>query len=104
MGHSQPSPFSARLRQLREKAGLTQARLAERAGLHLSAVTRFEQGLRSPSLVTAGSLAAALGVRVDDLLAPPGGGQAARPRGRPRKRAGAADRPPPGKGKKPKGK
>jgi transcriptional regulator with XRE-family HTH domain len=70
MATPQNNAFAARLRELRERAGLTQQELALGAGLHLSAVTRFEQGLREPSLSTAAALAAALGVRVDDFLKP----------------------------------
>jgi transcriptional regulator with XRE-family HTH domain len=89
MAKSEKPPFADRLRELRLKAGLTQARLADLAGLHISAVTRFEQGWREPSLSTAGALAAALGVKVDDLLAPPTQpGIARQPRGRPPAKAG----------------
>jgi transcriptional regulator with XRE-family HTH domain len=85
------SSVPARLRFLREQAGLTQVQLAERAGLHLSAVTRFEQGVRSPTLESASALASALGVKVDDLLAPmPDSAGPRRQRGRPR-----IDRAPP---------
>jgi transcriptional regulator with XRE-family HTH domain len=98
MAPSKRTAFAARLRELREKAGLTQAQLAQRSGLHLSAVTRFEQGLREPSLESAASLAGALGVTCDALLQP-AQSTASRPRGRPRK-------PPPGEtreAKKPRG-
>jgi transcriptional regulator with XRE-family HTH domain len=75
--------FASALRAAREAAGLTQAQLAERAGLHLSAITR---GWREPSLSTAAALAKALGIKVDDLLKPPGRkAPEKRPRGRPRK-------------------
>jgi transcriptional regulator with XRE-family HTH domain len=94
--------FGARLRELREHAGLTQAQLAERAGLHLSAVTRYEHGRREPTLATASLLATALGVPVDELLKP-GAAEAPRPRGRPRKSSGEGAEPPPKKpGKRPK--
>jgi transcriptional regulator with XRE-family HTH domain len=85
MATANKPPFAARLRELRERAGLTQAQLADRAGLHLSAVTRFEQGLREPALGTAANLAAALGVTVDDLLKPPERESGSVPRGRPKK-------------------
>ena len=92
----QAPPFGSRLRALREQAGLTQAQLAGRAGLHLSAVTRFEQGLRAPSLATAAKLADALGVAVDDFLKPATGAEPGKPpRGRP------ARKPPAGGEKKP---
>jgi transcriptional regulator with XRE-family HTH domain len=84
--NTQPkNTFAARLRELREKAGLTQAQLAQRAGLHLSAVTRFEHGRREPSLASAAKLAAALGVTVDELIRPATRPAPKRPRGRPRK-------------------
>jgi transcriptional regulator with XRE-family HTH domain len=85
MAPAKESAFSARLRELREKAGLTQAQLAERAGLHLSAVTRFEHGLREPGLTSAAKLATALGVGVDDLLKPPSSAPSKPQPGRPRK-------------------
>jgi transcriptional regulator with XRE-family HTH domain len=44
--------------------------LATKAGLHLSAVTRFEQGVRQPSLATAGQLATALALPVDEFFKP----------------------------------
>jgi transcriptional regulator with XRE-family HTH domain len=42
-------PFARRLKELREAAGLTQAQLAERCGLHLSTVFKLEQGRRAPA-------------------------------------------------------
>ena len=83
---------------MRERAGLTQAQLAERAGLHISAVTRFEQGWREPSLATAAELAKALGVKVDEFLMPVAQSAVPRPRGRPPQAAPAvrpADGQPP---------
>jgi putative transcriptional regulator len=54
--------FAARLREQRTAAGLTQAELAERAGMHLHGVTKLEQGDREPSWATVQALARALGV------------------------------------------
>ena len=85
MAKQKSSYFAGRLRELRELAELTQVQLAERAGLHISAVTRFEQGLREPSLATAAKLASALGVLVDDLLQPSTVRRVPAPRGRPSK-------------------
>jgi transcriptional regulator with XRE-family HTH domain len=66
MAKSEPSreatSFAARLKMLREGAGLTQAQLAERAGLHLGAVFKLEQGRREPSWATVQALCDALGV------------------------------------------
>jgi transcriptional regulator with XRE-family HTH domain len=87
MTSEKKTAFGGALRAAREAAGLTQAQLAERAGLHLSAITRFEQGWREPSLSTAAALAKALGIKVDDLLKPPGRkAPEKRPRGRPKKK------------------
>ena len=67
-----------RVRELRERAGITQSRLAEIAGLSVEAVSRIERGARSPSLETAIELARGLGVAVGDLLSEtPLGGLAA---------------------------
>ncbi len=54
--------FATRLRELRERGGLTQAQLAERAGMHTLTVAKLEQELRLPSWTTVQALARALGV------------------------------------------
>ena len=59
--------FGARLKALREQRGLTQAKLAEAAGISLGAVRNYEQGLREPSLAAGVKLARALGIRLDVL-------------------------------------
>jgi len=57
------TPFAVKLKALREAAGMTQAGLAEAAGLHLSVVFKIEQGVREdPSWATVKALAKALGV------------------------------------------
>ncbi len=56
--------FAAKLRSLRLAAGLTQAELAERAGLHRSHVLKLEAGTVQPSLAKAAALAKALGKRL----------------------------------------
>lgn len=63
--------FGARLKGLRESAGLSQVKLAEAAGTHADSVVKLENGARSPSLELAGRIAEALGISVADLL-PPG--------------------------------
>ncbi|HVS40137.1 MAG TPA: helix-turn-helix transcriptional regulator [Gemmataceae bacterium] len=55
-------PFAVRLKALREGAGLTQEQLADKAGLHLGAVFKLEQGVREPTWATVQALAHALGV------------------------------------------
>lgn len=60
--------FGAALRARRDAAGLSLAQLAEKAGTHLSAISKLERGQRAPSLRLAADLASALGVTVDVLL------------------------------------
>lgn len=84
--------FGARLKELREEAGLTQAQLAERAGLNGYTVSRSEQGERAKQgepggrvkvSVTWGTVVAlckALGVTPDAFWqAPQGFGRASDP-------------------------
>lgn len=63
--------FSEGVRELREKLGLTQQRLAEMADLTSTAVAMIERGERAPSLDTATRLCWALdvaaGVTIKDL-------------------------------------
>lgn len=62
--------FGARLRSLREAAGLTQEELAMRAGLSSNAVSALERGVRKrPQPHTVRSLASALGLPEEDLAA-----------------------------------
>jgi transcriptional regulator with XRE-family HTH domain len=57
--------FAERLRELREKAGLTQAQLAENSGLPLGSIRNYEQGQREPYWTAVFRLAEALGVAAD---------------------------------------
>jgi transcriptional regulator with XRE-family HTH domain len=59
--------FSALLRELRDKAGLTQEQLAEKAGIALSTLRNHEQGHRLPSWSAVVKLAKALGVSTDEF-------------------------------------
>ncbi len=54
--------FGVALKRLREQAGLSQAALAEKAGMNVFGVAKIEQGLREPGWATVLKLAAALGV------------------------------------------
>jgi transcriptional regulator with XRE-family HTH domain len=59
------------IRWLREKAGLTQAQLADRAGLAYSVVFKLEQGSRKePGWDTVCKLADALGVEIGHFRRP----------------------------------
>jgi transcriptional regulator with XRE-family HTH domain len=63
-----------RLKGMREAAGLTQQRLAVKAGVSVSSLFQLEQGQKTdPRISTVAALAGALGVSVDDLLGPPAG-------------------------------
>ncbi|MFF5215414.1 helix-turn-helix domain-containing protein [Micromonospora sp. NPDC000442] len=55
--------------ELRRAAGLTMEDLADRAGLHRTSVGLVERGERSLSVDSAARLAAALGMRLSDLVA-----------------------------------
>ncbi len=57
-----------RLRRLRAQRQLTQENLCERAGISVDAVSRIENGNRTPSLETLERLSLALGVRVVDMV------------------------------------
>ncbi|MDP8951981.1 MAG: helix-turn-helix domain-containing protein, partial [Actinomycetota bacterium] len=62
-------PFGARLRRLREAAGLTQEELAGRSGLSTRAISGLERGERKhPYPHTARSLADALGLADDERV------------------------------------
>jgi DNA-binding XRE family transcriptional regulator len=54
--------LGARLKSLRQAAGLTQAELARRTGIHRPNIARVEAGRHAPSLETLTRLAAAIGV------------------------------------------
>ncbi len=59
--------LSLRIEQLRKKEGLTQEKLAEKAGLHRSYFWDIENG-RNISIKTAYKIARALGVKLSDLF------------------------------------
>src|SRR5215475_11659612 len=73
--------FASRLKSLREQAGLSQAELAQCAGMNRFGVAKLEQGVREPSWATVQALARALGVEVGEFV--------------------VADDPPPAKDKRP---
>jgi DNA-binding XRE family transcriptional regulator len=61
--------LGARLRELRVAAGLTQAELARRTGIHRPNIARVEAGRHTPSLETLARLASAIGVSTTTVLA-----------------------------------
>jgi transcriptional regulator with XRE-family HTH domain len=64
--------FAAALKRLREEAGLSQAALAEKAGMNVFGVAKIEQGLREPGWATVLKLADALGVECTAFCEGPG--------------------------------
>jgi DNA-binding XRE family transcriptional regulator len=76
--------FGARLKELREQAGLTQPALAKLAGMNRFGIAKLEQGVTKPSWETVVALCKALRVKCDAFLQEP------------------AERPPAGKGRPPK--
>ncbi len=60
--------FQENLKALREKAGLTQAQMAARAGVPFRTYQNWEGGFREPRLQALAPLADALGVTVDELI------------------------------------
>jgi len=62
------SRLASRLKEARIKAGLTQAELAELAGVSRKTVNTVENGVFIPSTVLALCLARALNTTVEDLF------------------------------------
>ena len=62
--------FAHNLRRLRNRAGISQEELADRAGLHRTYISSVECGRRNISLENIFLLAEALGRDPRDLLAP----------------------------------
>jgi transcriptional regulator with XRE-family HTH domain len=53
--------FGEKLRQLREEAGLSEAKLAERSGVSFGAIHNYGLGIRKPTFAAVVKIAAALG-------------------------------------------
>jgi transcriptional regulator with XRE-family HTH domain len=66
--NAQASAFGRRVRELREREGLTQDRLAKLSGMHASVIGRFERGKHDPQLSSVLSIARGLGVSPGELL------------------------------------
>ena len=61
------------MRRRSRALGLTQSVLAERAGVHVRQIRRYESGEQQPVLAVAARLAAALDVTLDELAGVAGG-------------------------------
>jgi transcriptional regulator with XRE-family HTH domain len=70
-GSSETVEFGTRLRNKREKEGLSQAELGDRAGIQPTAIAHFEAGRRKPSFDNVRRLAIALKTSADFLLGTP---------------------------------
>lgn len=62
--------FGQRLREIRQKKGITQQELADIAQMSLTYISNMEHGMKVPSLTTIIRLAVALKCRVTDLIRP----------------------------------
>lgn len=60
--------FGRRLREVRQKRGLTQQAVADLAGMSLTYISNMEHGFKVPSLTTILRLAVALDCKVMDLV------------------------------------
>jgi DNA-binding XRE family transcriptional regulator len=63
--------FATNLRACRQKLELDQSMLARRTGIARSTICHLEKGKVNPSLITAATLAGALGVTIDSLMRVP---------------------------------
>ena len=84
------SGFAGRLKAERERAGLSQRELAERAGCNVFTLSKLERGTQEPAWPLVRALARALGVtcsafETESPAVPPTEEAAPRARGRPRK-------------------
>jgi transcriptional regulator with XRE-family HTH domain len=59
--------FLERLRESREKAGLSQRQLSKMCGLNIHQISRYERGLQEPTLAILRKLSEFLGVSIDYL-------------------------------------
>lgn len=57
-----------KIKKIREKANLTQAQVADKAGIRFRYLVRIEQGEANPSILIVQNIAKALNVKTPDLL------------------------------------
>ena len=60
--------FGDKLKELRVKSGLTQSELAEKSGVTVASLSRWENGTRSPRQIDVEKITSALGVSVSYLM------------------------------------
>lgn len=63
-----PPKWKARIKEVREAAGLNQRQLSRLAGLDPANLNSYEQGRLTPSVATLLRIARALGVSLDELV------------------------------------
>jgi transcriptional regulator with XRE-family HTH domain len=56
------------VKKVREKAGITQEKLADKAGVHVSYISRIERGIVNPSYDVLENIAKALRVKSSEFL------------------------------------
>lgn len=61
-------PFAEKLSKLRNNKGLTQQKMAEKAGIGIAQLRRYEGGKSSPTLEVIKNIAKTLGVSTDELI------------------------------------
>ena len=59
--------FAESLKNIRKSARITQTQLAERLGVHIQTVSKWERGLTEPDISLHGEIASALGVSLEEL-------------------------------------
>ena len=60
--------FGMKLRKIRKSKGVTQEKLAEKAGMDFSYLNLIEGGKRNPTLKIIAKIARVLGIRLDELM------------------------------------
>lgn len=60
--------FACNVRKLREKAGISQEKLAELSGLHRTYIGSLERSEKNPSLITIKKIASALNINISKLI------------------------------------
>lgn len=63
-----------RLKEIRERGGLTQNELARKTGLHITTIGNYEINRREPKATQLKILADALGTKMEDFFIPKKGG------------------------------
>lgn len=71
-------PFAEKLSKIRKEKGLTQQEMAQKAGVGIAQIRRYEKGRSSPTLEVIKNIAKTLGVSADELIFDQGEGVASR--------------------------